>query len=116
MLLLIIFTAVRKPSQAIGFVGAFVAGATLNALYGVLFAPSYADTASRLSSSITNPNELASVLVAALVLSFGLAVALKDMPLARLGALCAGALCTAGIFLTGSRGGLVALASPWWRS
>jgi O-antigen ligase len=109
LLLLIIFTAVRKPSQAIGFVGAFVAGATLNALYGVLFAPSYADTASRLSSSITNPNELASVLVAALVLSFGLAVALKDMPLARLGALCAGALCTAGIFLTGSRGGLVAL-------
>ncbi len=110
VLFLIIFTAIRKPSQAIGFVAAFVAGATLNALYGILFAPSDPETASRLSSSITNPNELASVLVAALVLSFGLAAALKDVPLARLGALCAGALCTAGIFLTGSRGGLVALA------
>ncbi len=110
VLFLIIFTAVRTPKQAIGFVGAFVAGATLNALYGVLFAPSDPATASRLSSSITNPNELASILVAALVLSFGLAAALKDQPLARVAALSAGALCTAGIFLTGSRGGLVSLA------
>jgi putative inorganic carbon (HCO3(-)) transporter len=110
VLFLIIFTAVRKPSQAIGFVAAFVAGASLDALYGLFVAPSDPDTASRLSSSITNPNELASVLVTALVLSFGLAVAMKDVPLARLGALCAGGLCTAGIFLTGSRGGLVALA------
>jgi O-antigen ligase len=110
VLFLIIFTAVRTPKQAIGFVGAFVAGATLNALYGLLFAPSDPATASRLSSSITNPNELASILVAALALSFGLAAALKDQPLARAGALAAGALCTAGIFLTGSRGGLVSLA------
>ena len=110
VLFLIIFTAVRTPKQAIGFVGAFVAGATLNALYGLLFAPSDPATASRLSSSITNPNELASILVAALALSFGLAAALKDQPLARVAALGAGALCTAGIFLTGSRGGLVSLA------
>jgi O-antigen ligase len=48
--------------------------------------------------------------VTALVMSFGLAVALRDMPLARLGALSAGALCTVGIFLTGSRGGIVSLA------
>ncbi len=110
LLFLIIFTAIRTPTQAIGFVGAFVAGASINALYGLLFAPSDPATASRLSSSIINPNELASILVAALVLSFGLAVALKDLPLARLGALGAVGLCTAGIFLTGSRGGLVALA------
>jgi O-antigen ligase len=110
VLFLIIFTAVRTPTHAIGFAGAFVAGASLNALYGVLFAPSSPETASRLSSSIINPNELASILVAALVLSFGLAAALRDQPLARLGALGAGALCTAGIFLTGSRGGLVSLA------
>ena len=110
VLFLIIFTAVRTPTQAIGFAGAFVAGASVNALYGVLLAPSVPETASRLSSSIINPNELATILVAALVLSFGLAAALKDQPLARLGALGAGALCTAGIFLTGSRGGLVSLA------
>jgi O-antigen ligase len=110
VLFLIIFTAVRTPNQAIGFVGAFVAGASLDAIYGVLFASSDPADASRLSSSITNPNELATILVMALVLSFGLAVALRDMPLARIGALSAGALCGAGIFLTGSRGGLVALA------
>lgn len=110
VLFLIIFTAVRTPNQAIGFVAAFVAGASLDALYGILFASSDPASSSRLESSITNPNELATILVMALVLSFGLAVALKDIPLARLGALGAGALCTAGIFLTGSRGGLVALA------
>lgn len=110
VLFLIIFTAVRTPTQAIGFAAAFVAGASLDAIYGILFAPANPAYASRLSSSITNPNELASILVAALVLSFGLAVALKDQPLARWGALGAGALCTAGIFLTGSRGGLVSLA------
>jgi O-antigen ligase len=110
MLFLIIFTAIRTPTQAIGFVGAFVGGACIDGLYGVLFAPSSAATASRLSSSITNPNELASILVAALVLSFGLAAALRRQPLARGGALAAAALCTGGIFLTGSRGGLVALA------
>jgi O-antigen ligase len=110
VLFLIIFTAVRTPSQAIGFAGAFVAGVSINALYGIIFAPASPETASRLSSSITNPNELASMLVAALALSFGLAAALRDMPLARLGALGAGALCTVGIFLTGSRGGLVSLA------
>jgi O-antigen ligase len=109
VLFLIIFTAVRTPNQAIGFVGAFVAGASINAVYGLLFAPTDPATASRLSSSITNPNELASILVSALVLSFGLAAAVKDLPLARLGALAAGGLCIAGIFLTGSRGGLVSL-------
>ena len=110
VLFLIIFTAVRTPSQAIGFAGAFVAGVSLNALYGILFAPSVPETASRLSSSITNPNELASMLVAALALSFGLAAALKDRPLPRLGALGAAGVCIVGIFLTGSRGGLVSLA------
>jgi O-antigen ligase len=110
VLFLIIFTAVRTPKQAIGFVGAFVAGATIDALYGILFAPSDPSEASRLASSITNPNELATILVAALVLSFGLVAALRDQPIARLAALAAGTLCAAGIFLTGSRGGLVSLS------
>ena len=68
LLFLIIFTAVRTPTQAIGFVAAFVGGACIDGLYGMLFATSNPGTASRLSSSITNPNELATILVAALVL------------------------------------------------
>ena len=110
LLFLIIFTAVRTPTQAIGFVAAFVGGACIDGLYGMLFATSNPGTASRLSSSITNPNELATILVAALVLSLGLAAALRQQPLARWAALAAAALCIGGIFLTGSRGGLVALA------
>jgi O-antigen ligase len=64
----------------------------------------------RLTSSIDNPNELASILVAALALSLGLAGALRRAPLGRLAAFAATALCATGIFLTGSRGGLVGLA------
>jgi len=62
-----------------------------------------------LTSSIDNPNQLVSILVAALVLSTGLAGALRRIPLARFAAFGATALCAAGIFLTGSRGGLVGL-------
>jgi O-antigen ligase len=110
ILFLIVFTAVRTPNQAIGIVAAFVAGACINALYGLLFVPPDPENAARLSSTIDDPNGLAVNLVAALALSLGLATALRRMPLARLAALGAAALCAAGIFLTGSRGGLVALA------
>ena len=110
ILFLIIFTAVRTPTQAIGFVAAFVAGACLDAIYGLLYAAPNAHGSMRLGSSISNPNELASILVAALALSLGLTVGLKRLPLARLAAAGAAALCAAAIFLTGSRGGLVGLS------
>jgi O-antigen ligase len=110
ILFLIIFTAVRTPKQVIVFVGAFVAGACVDALYGLLFAGPSPGAVERLSSTLADPNELAAILVAALVLSLGLAAALKRLPLARPAALGAAALCAGGIFLTGSRGGLIALA------
>jgi O-antigen ligase len=110
ILFLIIFTAVRTPTQAIGFVAAFVAGACVDAIYGLLYAAPNAHGSMRLGSSISNPNELASILVAALALSLGLTVVLKRLPLARLAAAGAAALCAAAIFLTGSRGGLVGLS------
>ena len=37
ILAVVIFTAVRKPGQAIGVTAAFVVGATVNAIYGLLF-------------------------------------------------------------------------------
>jgi O-antigen ligase len=110
VLFLIIYTAVRTPNQAIWLVAAFVVGASFDAVYGLLFVSPQPGQLQRLSSSIANPNELASILVGALVLSIGLAAALARLPLARLGALGAAGLCGAGIFLTGSRGGLVGLA------
>ncbi len=111
LLVFIVFTAVRTPRHAIGVVAAFVIGATVAAVYGLLFvSPEGADGAERLAGGLDNPNELATVLVAALALSIGLGRALGSFPLARFCAFAAGAVCTAGIFLTGSRGGLVALA------
>lgn len=111
LLVLIVFTAVRKPSHAIGVVAAFVAGATLAAVYGLLFVtPEGSEEAARLAGGLDNPNELATILVATLALSLGLASVLRESPLTRLATLGAGAVCTAGVFLTGSRGGLVALA------
>lgn len=109
-LLLIIFTAIRTPRQVLGLAGAFVAGATINAVYGLLFVAPAGEEAARLASGITNPNELATVLVAALVMSLGLAAALRGSPASRFALIGAGVICTAGVFLTGSRGGLVALA------
>jgi O-antigen ligase len=110
ILFLIILTAVRTPMQAIGVVAAFVAGACLDAAYGLLFVSPDPGRLTRLTSSLDNPNELASILVAGLALSLGLATALRQMPLARLAAIGAATLCTAATFLTGSRGGLVGLA------
>jgi O-antigen ligase len=110
VLVVVIFTAVRKPRHAIGVASAFVAGATLNAIYGLLFVePEGTAESARLASGIANPNELATILVAALVLALGLAAALRSAPFARVVLVAAAGVCTAGVFLTGSRGGLVAL-------
>ena len=109
VLFLIVYSAVRTPQQAIWVIAAFIAGACLDAVYGLLFVSSQPGHLERLTSSIDNPNELASILVAALALSLGLAGALRGNPLGRLAALGGTALCAAGIFLTGSRGGLVGL-------
>ncbi len=112
LLIFIVFSAVRTPKQAIGLVAAFVAGATFVALYGIVFVTPEAGTEdARLASGLDNPNELATVLVAAVALSLGLSSALRERyPLGRVAALVAGGICLLGVFLTGSRGGLVALA------
>lgn len=111
ILVLIVFSAVRKPSHAVGVVAAFVAGAMLAAVYGLLFVtPQATGETARLSSGLENPNELATVLVAALAMSLGLAGALRESPLARRLAFMAAAVCVLGVFFTGSRGGLVSLS------
>ena len=111
LIVLIVFTAVRTPRQAIGLSSAFVAGATIAAVYGLLFVARVdVDETARLSGGLDNPNELAAILVSAMALALGLAAALRRAPLARIAAMIAAGLCIAGVFLTGSRGGLVALA------
>jgi len=112
ILFLIVYTAVRTPKQFVLTVGAYVSGASIAAAYGMLFPPQ--DTAyydvSRVGGTLGDPNELAAVLVPGMVLAAALAITLKRAPLLRLAAVGASALCAAGVFLTLSRGGLIATA------
>jgi O-antigen ligase len=111
ILFLIVYTAVKTPRQALWAIGAYVTGAAVAAGYGVLHPPpdvAYYEV-SRATGTIGDPNELAAVLVGGTVLAAGLAVVSKHSPLLRIGATAASVLCLLGIFLTLSRGGLVAL-------
>jgi O-antigen ligase len=112
ILFLIVFTAVRTPKQFVWAIGAYVLGATAAAAYGLASPPS--DTAyydvERVAGTLGDPNELAAVLVPGVVLAGALAIVLKRQPLLRLAAAGAGLVCAGGIFLSLSRGGLIALA------
>lgn len=110
ILFLIAFSAVRTRGQATLVIAGFLAGAVAAGLYGLFFATAVVPTAeARLGGTNLDPNELASVLVAGMALSVGLAVNLKN-PGVRLAALTGGGFCFLATILTGSRGGLVALA------
>jgi O-antigen ligase len=111
VLFMIVFTAVRTKRQALYVIGGFVGGAGAASIYGLLFAGSakivYGD---RITGAGLDPNELASVLVAGIALSVGLAACLKKKPGLRLAAFFAAGFCFLAALLTGSRGGIVALA------
>lgn len=112
VLFLIVFTAVRTPKQFVWALGAYVVGATAAAAYGLAQPPTetaYHDV-SRVAGTLGDPNELAAVLVPAIVLAGALAVVLKRAPLLRIMLAGAAVICAAGVFLSLSRGGLVALA------
>ncbi len=109
ILLLIIFTAVRERRQLEWVMAAFVIGATVSALYGLLNPPSDPELAARLSGTIGNPNTLAVALVAGLALCGGLIAAVKT-PSLRMLAVGAAGICLLSLFLTVSRAGLISLA------
>lgn len=110
LLFLIVFTAIRTRRHAVMLTGAFVAGATAATAYGLLNLSSDL-YAGRLTGSGLDPNELASALVAGVALSAALAFNLKRSSGLRLAAIGAGAFCLFGIFLTVSRGGMLALGT-----
>ncbi len=117
-LLVIFFEAVRDTRTVRAVLGAMVAGATMAAVYGIIATPNasefaYSSTAGsglgRLAGTVGDPNELASLLVVGLVLAGALAATSKG---AQRGIwIGAAVLCGGAMFLTGSRGGLVALTA-----
>jgi len=112
ILFLIVFSAVRDRRAATIVITGFLAGAVAAGAYGLLFEGA-AVTAyeGRLTGTDLDPNQLASVLIAGMALSVGLAVGQKGKPGAQLITLGAGGFCFLAAMLTGSRGGIVALAA-----
>jgi O-antigen ligase len=112
LLLPIAYTAIRGRRDAMLVLAAIVIGAVLAAGFGILQPPE-ASIASegRATSTIGDPNELAAALLVGLALATGFALGRGRSPLLTLGALLAIPLCAAGIFLSLSRGGLIALAA-----
>jgi O-antigen ligase len=108
MLFLIVFAGVRSREQMLWVVGSLVVGASVAAVYGMV-AGAPADDPGRVA--LGNPNQAAAALVAGGILATALAVALRGKPVLRLLTTIAVPLCVFGVFLTLSRGGLIALGA-----
>jgi putative inorganic carbon (HCO3(-)) transporter len=110
LLFLIVFTAVRQRRQAVWVTAAFVSGATIAAVFAIIYRPDPGQyDVARAAGTVGDPNELASVLVAGVILAGVLVFMVKRSPALRLAAAGAVGLCTLGLLFTFSRGGLVAL-------
>jgi O-antigen ligase len=109
LLFLIVFAAVRTRDQLLWVVGAFVVGAFLSGIYGIVVPPPPQDVG-RLAGAGGDPNETAAAMVAGLALATALAVAVRGKPLVRMACTVAAVVCMFALFLTSSRGGLIALA------
>jgi O-antigen ligase len=97
--------------------GAIVIGAVIAAAFGILAPPSStglaesAESAERATGTIGDPNELAAALLLGVGLGTGLALSRGRFVALRLGGAVAIPICAAGIFLSLSRGGLIALGA-----
>jgi O-antigen ligase len=109
ILYVIAYTAVDNRKAARRVIIAFVLGAVAAAAYGLVVSPASPDEAGRLASGTLDPNYLATVLVGGMFLSLGLAAGSKRGTGASLLGLLAAGFCLMSLFLTASRGGLIAL-------
>jgi O-antigen ligase len=112
VLFVIVYTAVTEREHVSWVLIAFVAGATVSALYGFLnpVPTEFVNDVSRLGGAGVDPNELAAAAVAALVLAAALAAGWRRQPASRVVALAAVGFLAATVVLSFSRAGLVALA------
>jgi O-antigen ligase len=108
-LLPIVYSAVRRKEHVVAVLSVYVGGAVVSALYAM--ATRGTEETGRISGIVGTANELASLLVTALLLALGLLLALRRAPVLRALCLGAAAICLLGLFLTLSRSGLVALGA-----
>lgn len=111
ILFLIVFTAIRSERDVVRVFWAFIIGASVAVMVGVATGsgPTPYGEAARISGGANDSNELAAVLVASSALAAGLAFVARRKPALRTVAFGACALSLAGIVLTVSRSGLIAL-------
>ena len=108
LLLPIAYSAISSRRDLKLVLAAIVFGAILAATFGILQPPSLS-LSDRATGTVGDPNELAAALLVGLAVGAGFAVARGSSWPLRLGGLLAVPLCAAGIFLSVSRGGLIAL-------
>lgn len=107
VLVFVVYSALRKPLHLRWLLGAYVVGALITVGFG-LFSNASVDSG-RLAGGVGDPNELAAFLLPAVTVC-AFAILAGRSPLARWAYFTAGLLLLAAVFMTGSRGGLVALA------
>jgi O-antigen ligase len=108
----IVFTAVRSNRHITWVLAAFMFGASISAIYGIVSPapPDNPGDIARLGGAGVDPNELAALLVAAVAFAAAFAAGTRPTPALRAIALLALLFCLVGTFLTFSRGGLVSLS------
>ncbi len=113
MLFVVAYTAIGTRQHVVWVVAAFLVGAMISAITGILFPapPVSPDDIARLSGAGVEANELAAVLVATLGLAAAFAGAWRGAPLVRIAAVGVIGFCVLGVILSFSRGGLVALGA-----
>jgi O-antigen ligase len=118
LLIPIVYTGVTSERDVKAIAGAFVAGATVAAGYGVVTSPTISGGAAeaseelnRVAGTVGDPNVLASILLAGTFLAVALALTQKRNPAMRLTLFFCAFLCLLGVVLTFSRGGLIALGA-----
>ncbi|HTB70443.1 MAG TPA: O-antigen ligase family protein [Solirubrobacteraceae bacterium] len=107
------YTAVRSRRDLKLVLGAIVLGAIVAAGYGVVSPPSSTaiEEGYRASGTVGDPNQLAAYLLIGLTLGAGLLIGRRNGIGVRTLAAIGIPLCVAGIFMSLSRGGLIALAA-----
>ncbi|HZU60722.1 MAG TPA: O-antigen ligase family protein, partial [Solirubrobacteraceae bacterium] len=113
LLLPIIYAAIRNRDHARWLIVVLVAGATLSALYGIVFArgDALAQGTTRLAGAGEDANSEAMLLVAGIALAAALASIKEFSATARIAAMVAGLIQLVALVDTVSRGGLVGLAA-----
>lgn len=108
-LLVITFTAVQTRRQAGWIIAVYILGVTVTTVYGLVARPTADPAEFRLESTVGNANQFAAVLIVGMLLSAGVALALRRFPPIRLLAIGLAALMMLSFVLTGSRSGVLGL-------